>query len=192
MDAKLKKQLDLIPPDAFYEYVASLPRTHIYSARLDAHHSVSLNSFLSESCSKTDLIVLSGSATTGSSGTKKILIDPHLCGVMSEGLKGQADDPDFELPEGTILIMVGEPNCVATAKSSTPVFITVQTREASVGPSLDGYFPSDRGGNSPTRNVTSGVELHITSWKHDGNPAPGITFAWICTIEAVRIRTLEG
>lgn len=173
MDAKLKQQLEQIPQDVLDEFIESLQR-HTYSARLDAHHSVSVRSIRGGSCSKTDLVVLSGNDTTGSGGTKKILIDSLLCGVVYEGLAGGS------------LVMVREPNCVATAQSSAPVFVTVQTT-SKPGPSLDQFLVTDRDGNPiDSGDAISGVEVNIASWKHDGNIAPGTTFAWICTIEAAR------
>jgi hypothetical protein len=178
MDAKLKQQLERIPPDALNDFVKGLQR-HSYSARLDAHHSISVRSILGGSCSKTDLILLSGRDETGSAGKAKILIDSLLCGVMFESF-----------PSGVSLVMVREPHFVATPHSSAPVFVTVQTSSTLHAPHA-GSVIVDRDGNSIDQGFITSVEVNITSWKHDGNPAPKTTFAWICTIEAARQMLFE-
>ncbi len=171
MDAKLEQQLARIPPDALNEFVKRLQR-HSYSARLDAHHSVSVLSVLGGSCSKTDLIVLSGRDETDSAGKAKISIDPLLCGLEFEGLLSDQR-----------LRMVREPHFVATPHSSAPVFVTVQTSST-----LQAVQPPtvivDRDFNPIDPSFITRVEVNITSWKPDGNTAPRTTFAWICTIEA--------
>jgi hypothetical protein len=182
MDDKLKKRLDKIrvdlqgiPRDALKTFW-ELNERHSYSARLDAHHSVRGLLSARNFCSKTWLIVLSGRDRTDSSGKAKILIDPLLCGVTREGF-----------PFGERLVMVREPQFVATPHASSAVFVTVQTKTSSTQqPPQAGILIRDRDDNIIDQNSVSDVEVNITSWKHDGTPAPTTSFAWICTIEAAR------
>ncbi len=179
MDAKLRRQLERIPPDALGEFV-ELRQKHSYSARLDAHHSVHNIIKFGNPCSKTDLIVLSGRDQTGSAGKKKILIDPLLCGVLFENLPGTSS-----------LVMMRNPNFVATPHSSAPVFVTVQTTSTPQTPPA-GVSIQDRDGNTIDQDPITNVEANIASWKHDGSPAANTSFSWICTIEAARQFIIGG
>jgi hypothetical protein len=178
MDAQIKQQLDNIPADALHEYVKGLQR-HNYSARLDAYHSISINSMLGSSCSETDLIVLSGRHQTGSTGKANILIDSLLCDVLS------VDHTVGSLLQQ--LKVIREPDFVATPHSSAPVFTTMQTSSTvqSVTPGT-GIFMADRGGNTIEQQFLVDIRIEVTTWKHDGTPSVNTVFSWICTIEAAR------
>ncbi len=177
--ANMRKELQSIPQDVLGRFVKSLEH-HSYSAHLDAHRERHGLLGRGSSCSKTDLLVLSGRETTNRAGKATLLIDSLLCGVVSEGLGASGS---FKL--------AGEPNFVATPLGAAPSFATVIT-SATEQPAQAGVIVSDRDGNPFNQPTLTNVKVEVTTWKPDGTPAADTGFSWVCTIEAVRSFFIGG
>ncbi len=183
MDKKARKRapripdaLTRIPADALRGFLRGLVRD-TYSVHLQAHHAS--RDLFGVSCARTDLLMLSGRDATDATGKISIKIDDLLCGSISEGLSP------------SILVMMREPNFVATPLGTAPTFATVQTSSTPRG-DLVNVILSDRAGNpvqgAPIQNVT----VDVTIWKPDSSAAANTAFSWICTIEAARALPIGG
>jgi hypothetical protein len=151
-----------------------------YSAHLPAHRSSrSLFPWGGSSCSKTDILVLSGRDRTDNAGIAKVSVNSLLCGVVSEGLASNAT-----------YVMIREPNFVATPHGSLPSFATVVTN--STIRQISNAFLMDRDGNPLPNRTALDVTVDVRTWKHDGSPAASTFFSWICTVEAVRSVFIGG
>ena len=161
---------------------------HSYSARLDAHHAVR-NTFMGRnnvtSCAQTDLLVFSGRDNVDGAGRVTLPIQSLLCGAATEGLE------DFAFTE---LVIVQEPNFVATPRGSTPTFLTAVTHSTPQQlPNEQGTALIDRSGNFiSARTFLGDVSVEVMAWRNDGSPAGDTGFSWVCTVEAMRRITLDG
>jgi hypothetical protein len=164
-------------PDEALDFFRELLQRHSYSARLDAHHSV--RSILASACSKTDLLVVSGRDQTDSSGKAVLPIHRLLCGATGEGLRSD-----------TRLVLIREPQFVATPLSSIPVFATALTR-STAAQAIPSSIVVDRDNNPIAEPVLATIEVEVMMWKPDGSAAANAFFSWICTVEAGR-RILFG
>jgi hypothetical protein len=170
---KIRAGLPEIPQDELDIVVQSLER-HAYSAHLDAHHSVrSILKAGGGSCSKTDLLVMSGSDLTNRSGKIVLPIHRLLCGSTSEGL-----------PMGTLLL-IRVAQFVATPLSADPVFATAVIK-ATQAPPTAGLILFDRDGNGLALPHLDTLEIEVMTWKPGGAAAAETPFSWICTVEAAR------
>lgn len=171
---RVSKELAKLPEEALDFFRENLQR-HSYSARLDAHHSVrSVLALGGGSCSKTDLLVVSGRDQTDSAGKAILPIHRLLCGATGEGLRSD-----------TRLVLIREPQFVATPLSSVPVFATALTR-STPAQTLPSSIVVDRDNNPLAQPVLATVEVEVMMWKPDGAAAAKTFFSWICTVEAGR------
>jgi hypothetical protein len=74
--------------------------------------------------------------------------------------------------------IASRPHFVAIAESAAPVFLTSMISAEPLAP------PSDAVGFNDQLGVGLHVVVKVKSWKHDGTPAPDITFNWIATAKA--------
>jgi hypothetical protein len=170
-------------PPGVLDRARELLTRHSYSAHLPAHHA--RNFFGTISCSKTDILVLSGRDKTDNNGKTKIILDSILCGAATEDLRvGNASS-------SRTFVMVQEPSFVVTPLSSAPSFATVVT-SSSERPVSTGIFQTDRDGNLTGRKQLSDVTAEVATWKHDGTPSPDTVFSWICTIEVNVQQSVDG
>ena len=176
--ARIQDELNRIPADILAEF-REKSRRHTYSAHLNAHHAqheyLGYVSLGAPTCSKTDLLFLSGHNTTDPAGRKTISLASSLCEVLTEGIVGG---------ENIRLVMTQQANFVATPCSSTPAMMTVLIR-SDAGRLEDSHFLRDRQGNQDTSVVfLTDVFFDVMSWKVDGTPAGETEFSWLCTVEA--------
>lgn len=175
----IRTELAKLPQDVLDNFLEFWQR-HSYSVRLDAHHSV--RSILvqgSGSCSRTYLVVVSGRDQTDGSGKAVLPIHRLLCGASQENLVGAQ------------IVLVREPQFVATPLSSVPVFATALTK-STPAQAMPGFFLADRDNNPVAQPFLETVEVHVMTWKPDGTAAANTFFSWICTVEAVRLTSLGG
>lgn len=161
----LNQELASLPPDAL-DFLRDRISRHSFVAHLDAHRSTRFTFELGSFCSKTDLLVLSGRDLTDHSGKAVLPIHRLLCGAIN-------------LLPNVQLVLIREPQFVATPLSSVPVFATAMTRS------------TQRQGNVHGQPILETVEVEVMMWKPDGTAAAETSFSWVCTIEAGRIY-LEG
>lgn len=174
---KIQREIASIPEDVLDAFLKSLER-HSYSARLDAHLAVR-NAFLRPNditrCTQTDLLVVSGRDKTDNTGVVTLPI--QFCGVVTDNYP---------------LVIIREPNFVATPHGSAPSFITVITRSTPRQLSI-GQFLVDRAGSTLSeRNFLGDVSVDVMAWRGDESPAGGIEFSWMCTVEVVRLTDIGG
>ncbi|MDA8260528.1 MAG: hypothetical protein M0Z99_33665 [Betaproteobacteria bacterium] len=164
---KLHDELVGLPKDVRVEFIKRFQR-HNFSARLDAYHSVRDIFGFGNACSQTYLLFLSGRDKTDRLG--KITLPLHLCGAATEGLQGG-------------LVMVREPDFVATSHGATPSFLTVtpHAHRQALGAHTKLL---DRANNLLiSESFLTDVSVDVTSWRHDGSPAADTEFSWMCTVE---------
>ena len=179
MDKVQQQRLDRIfeelkgfPPES-YEWLRELLSRHSYASRLNANHNVEF--FGEYSCSKIDLIMLSGSGVTNDVGKATISVNELLCSTMSEGV------PTNRAP----LVITREPNVVVTTRNPAPSFATLNNSwTTAVWPNT---LVVDREDRQVDRRPLENLVIEVTTWKHDGTISSNTTFSWICTIEAARI-----
>lgn len=149
---------------------------HHSSVHLDAQHAVrNILGHGTTTCSQTDLFILSGRENTNVSGRATLPV--LFCGITTNVWP---------------LVIIREPNFVATPHGSTPSFLTVITRSTpqQLAPN---EFLSDRSGNSLSeRNFLVDLSVDVMAWRGDGSPAGGIEFSWVCTVEAASKVNLSG
>jgi hypothetical protein len=176
--ANINRELAGLSPEDLAEFAKRFKR-HSASARLDAHHSVrtALLPFPEVTCTKIELIVLSGRDTTDKDGKARLFIDSLLCGVKEEQVSE--------------LVMTREPYFVATAQGSRPAFATVQISSSTTAPAHP-YFLVDRDDTILENGYLTDVTVEITTWKPDGTPAADKTFSWVCAIEAATLVSIGG
>jgi len=171
---KLRQELVTLPPEVLDAFRENLQR-HSYAVRLEAHHAVrSVLVAGGSACSKADLLFVSGRDQTDSSGRIVLPIHRLLCGATSEGLRSDMG-----------LVLIREPQFLATPLSSVPVFATALTRSTQAQ-ALPNSLVVDRGNNPLAQPVLATVEVEVMTWRPDGAAAPGTFFSWICAVEAGR------
>ena len=187
MDDKVKKAAEKVIaehsslPEEVQGAVASLAERHSYVAHLEAHHAVRNILGSITSCSKTDLLVFSGTDMTGSGGHVTIPIQSLLCGAETENLE-----------PGSTFVIVSEPRFVATALGSTPVFLTASSRSTAQAPPAAHYL-GDRDGNMIwDRNYLGDVSVKVMAWRHDGSAGAMARFSWLCTVEVMKLAFIGG
>jgi hypothetical protein len=174
--AKLRAEIENLAKNDLLLETIEADTIRTYSAHLPAHRSSrSFFPFGGSSCSKTDILVLSGRETTNHEGITKLSLRTLLCGVVNEGLAS-----------GTVFTVIREPNFVATPHGSLPSFATVLTNSTLLPPGS--YIVQDRDNNQLSRvSPLADVTVDIRTWKHDGSPAAKTLFSWICTVEVSRL-----
>jgi hypothetical protein len=186
MNDRLKKQLDRLdtelrafPADTLAEFFRRYDR-HAHAARLDAHHAIRNLVHGGLACARTDLIVLSGRDVTDGAGKATLVLDPLLCGAVTEGL-----------PDLTRLAIVADPLFVATASGSAPAFVTATVR-STTQPVGAGIILNDRDGIGVEGGELVDVTVEVHTWKQDGSAAASTPFSWLCTIPAARAFAIGG
>lgn len=174
---EIQRKIAGIPEDVLDAFQKGLER-HSFSARLDAHHAIRntiLRRIEIESCTQTDILVITGRDNVDGAG--RMILPIKFCGV----------DTDFRP-----LVIIREPNFVATPHGSTPSFITTTSRSTIRQPS-NGEFLVDRAGNVlNNRDFLVDVSVEVMAWRGNESPAGGIEFSWVCTVEAVRLGNIGG
>jgi hypothetical protein len=171
---KIRTQIENLAKEDLILEVIEADTIRTYSAHLPAHRSSrSLFPFIGSSCSKTDILVLSGRDRTDNAGIAKLSLKSLLCGVVSEGL---ASHETF--------VMIREPNFLATAHSALPLFASVVADSTSREPNHELLL--DRDGNMLRTARVHDVTVEVRTWKHDGSPVARTLFSWICTVEVAR------
>ncbi|HKD69470.1 MAG TPA: hypothetical protein VKB84_21705 [Candidatus Binataceae bacterium] len=98
------------------------------------------------SCNPATLLDASGSLSTGADGQRTFLLSQEVCLPLQRSL--------------------AEPvNVVATARSTTPFFVT--TTHSLVQ-------------DDPANPLSSDVQITVFTWNASGAPAPNVTFDWRC------------
>lgn len=174
---KIQREIAVIPEDVLDAFQKRLER-HSFSARLDAHHAIR-NTILRPkeiaSCTQTDILVISGRDKVDGAG--RMILPIKFCEVATDSFP---------------LVIIREPNFVATPHGSIPSFITTTSRSTIRQLSV-GEFLVDRADNVlNNRGFLGDVSVEVMAWRGDESPAGGIEFSWVCTVEAVRLGNFGG
>jgi hypothetical protein len=175
---KLHDELLRLPKDVREEFIKGFQR-HSFSARLDAYHSVRTIFGSGNICSQTYLLFLSGRDRTDRSGKMTLPLQSLLCGAATDGLQGG-------------LVILREPDFVATARGSIPSFLTA-TPHAQRQQLGAGTLLLDRTNNQlSNESFLTDVSVDVMSWRHDGSAAADTEFSWMCTVEGATILSIGG